>query len=87
MPDWDEEVSVVATDNLAGGMLAGEYLARESSSRATPIAILEGVPGVPVARRSCDGHEQGLGDGIKVVGKAADRLRSDKGVNAAARTC
>ena len=46
IPGWEGKSSVVATDNLAGGVLAGEFMAGELEPGAT-IAILEGVPGAP----------------------------------------
>ena len=53
IPDWDGKTSVVATDNLAGGVLAGEFMAGELEPGDT-VAVLEGVPGRAVARRPGD---------------------------------
>ncbi len=53
IPDWDGKSSVVATDNLAGGKLAGEFMKDQlpagDTDRHPP-----GRPGAPVARRSRD---------------------------------
>ena len=74
----------MATDNLKGGVLAGQYLAKSLKQGAT-VAVLEGVPGVPALDDRVKGMEQGLGSsGIKVVGKAPTDCDQDKGVSAAA---
>ena len=84
LPDWKKKSSVVATDNLKGGVLAGQYLAKSLKQGAT-VAVLEGVPGVPALDDRVKGMEQGLGSsGIKVVGKAPTDCDQDKGVSAAA---
>ena len=49
IPGWDGKVSVVATDNLAGGELAGEFMEGQLPAGDT-IGILEGVPGAPSLR-------------------------------------
>ena len=84
LPDWDKKSSVVATDNLKGGQLAGQYIAEQLDSGAT-VAVLEGVPGVPALDDRVTGMEEGLASaGIKVVGKAPTDCDQNKGVTAAA---
>jgi ABC-type sugar transport system substrate-binding protein len=84
LPDWNKKSSVVATDNLKGGVLAGQFLAKSLKQGAT-VAVLEGVPGVPALDDRVKGMEQGLGSsGVKVVGKAPTDCDQDKGVSAAA---
>ncbi len=61
LPDWTGKSSVVATDNLQGGLLAGEWLAGQLQP-GDKLAILEGVPGVPALDARVDGMLQGLGD-------------------------
>jgi ABC-type sugar transport system substrate-binding protein len=61
LPSWEGKTAVVATDNLAGGILAGEWLAGVLQPGDT-LAILEGVPGVPALDARVDGMLQGLGD-------------------------
>ena len=81
LPTWTGKSSVVATDNLAGGVLAGEWLAGVLKAGDT-LAILEGVPGVAALDARVDGMLQGLGD-LAVRGRdrqaAADRLRPGPG--------
>jgi ABC-type sugar transport system substrate-binding protein len=84
LPDWDKKSAVVATDNLKGGPLAGQYIAEQLDSGAT-VAVLEGVPGVPALDDRVSGMEEGLASaGIKVVGKAPTDCDQNKGVTAAA---
>jgi ABC-type sugar transport system substrate-binding protein len=84
LPDWDKKSAVVATDNLKGGQLAGQYIAEQLDSGAT-VAVLEGVPGVPALDDRVSGMEEGLASaGIKVVGKAPTDCDQNKGVTAAA---
>jgi ribose transport system substrate-binding protein len=84
LPDWSKKSSVVATDNLKGGQLAGQFLAKELKEGAT-VAVLQGVPGVPALDDRVKGMEQGLGSsGIKIVGKAPTDCDQNKGVSAAA---
>jgi ABC-type sugar transport system substrate-binding protein len=83
LPSWDKKSSVVATDNLKGGQLAGQYIAKHLKKGAT-LAVLEGVPGVPALDDRVKGMEQALGAaGIKIVGKAPTDCDQNKGVSAA----
>src|SRR5687768_17570037 len=43
LPSWSGKSSVVATDNLAGGVLAGEWLAGVLEA-GDKLAVLQGVP-------------------------------------------
>jgi ABC-type sugar transport system substrate-binding protein len=84
LPAWTKKSSVVATDNLKGGQLAGAYIAQHLKKGGT-VAVLEGVPGVPALDDRVKGMEQGLGSsGIKVVGMAPTDCDQNKGVTAAA---
>lgn len=84
LPTWTKKSSVIATDNLKGGQLAGAYIARHLKKGAT-VAVLEGVAGVPALDDRVKGMEQGLGSsGIKVVGMAPTDCDQNKGVTAAA---
>jgi ABC-type sugar transport system substrate-binding protein len=83
LPDWTKKSSVVATDNLAGGKLAGEYLAQNLTAGDT-IAVLEGVPGVPALDDRVNGMMDGIkAAGLEVVGKAPTGCAQDEGVSAA----
>jgi ABC-type sugar transport system substrate-binding protein len=83
LPDWSKKSSVVATDNLKGGQLAGQFLAKQLKKGAT-LAVLQGVAGVPALDDRVKGMEQALGaSGIKIVGKAPTDCDQNKGVTAA----
>lgn len=84
LPSWDKKSSVVATDNLKGGQLAGQYIAQHLKTGAT-LAVLQGVAGVPALDDRVKGMQQGLGSsGVKVVGMAPTDCDQNKGVTAAA---
>jgi simple sugar transport system substrate-binding protein len=82
IPDWDGKTTVVATDNLAGGVLAGEYLAGELSPGDT-IAVLEGVAGAPSLEDRVTGFLDGLGDGFEVVASLPTDCDQTKGLDPA----
>jgi simple sugar transport system substrate-binding protein len=82
IPDWDAKTSVVATDNKAGGVLAGEYLAGQLVEGDT-IAILEGVAGAPSLVDRVTGFQEGLGDGFDIVASLPTDCDQTKGLDAA----
>ena len=84
LPTWTKKSSVVSTDNLKGGQLAGAYIVQHLKKGST-LAVLQGVPGVPALDDRVKGMEQALGSsGIKVVGMAPTDCDQNKGVTAAA---
>lgn len=85
LPDWTGKTSVVATDNLAGGQLAGEWLAGVLQPGDT-LAILEGVPGVSALDDRVDGMLAGLGElaaEVEVVKRLPTGCAQDQGQTAA----
>ena len=85
IPAWKRKTSVVATNNLKGGVLAGKYLATRLKAGDT-LGILEGVPGVPALDARVNGMLAGLGplrSKIKVVSRLATDCAQDKGLTAA----
>jgi ABC-type sugar transport system substrate-binding protein len=82
IPGWDGKTSLVATDNMAGGVLAGQFMAKQLSP-GDSIAILEGVAGAPSLQQRVDGFKQGLGDGFKIVASLPTDCDQTKGLNAA----
>ena len=83
IPGWDGKTALVATDNLAGGVLAGEFVKGQLSAGDT-VAILEGVAGAPSLEQRVDGFKQGLGDGFEVVASLPTDCDQTKGLDAAA---
>jgi simple sugar transport system substrate-binding protein len=81
IPDWTGKTSVVATDNLAGGKLAGKWLA-ENLKAGAKIAILQGVLGNPSLDDRVTGMLDSLGDKATVVAKTPTDCDQTKGLNA-----
>jgi len=81
IPDWDGKTSVVATDNLAGGKLAGAWLA-DNLKDGAKIAILQGVLGNPSLDDRVTGMLDSLGDKATVVAKTPTDCDQTKGLNA-----
>ena len=82
IPGWDGKSSLVATDNLAGGKLAGAFMAEQLDPGAT-IAILQGVPGAPSLDDRVTGFKEALGDGFDIVATLPTDCDQTKGLNAA----
>jgi ABC-type sugar transport system substrate-binding protein len=82
IPDWDGKTAVVATDNLAGGKLAGQWLADNLPEGAT-IGVLQGVLGNPSLEARVDGMLDTLGDAAEVVGTTPTDCDQTKGLDAA----
>ena len=83
LPDWDGKTAVVATDNYAGGVLAGEWLATQLEAGDT-LAVLEGVAGVPALDDRVLGMLEGLGDlDVEVVQQLPTDCDQVKGQDAA----
>ncbi len=84
LPSWEGKTAVVATDNLAGGVLAGEWLSGVLEPGDT-LAILEGVPGVQALDARVDGMLTGLGDlaaEVEVVKRLPTGCAQDQGQSA-----
>jgi ABC-type sugar transport system substrate-binding protein len=82
IPGWSGKSSVVATDNLAGGKLAGAWLAEKLPAGAT-IGILQGRVGNPSLDDRVKGLKETLGSKATVVGEPATDCDQTKGLNAA----
>lgn len=82
IPGWDGKTSLVATDNLAGGRLAGEFLADQLEPGDT-VAVLEGVAGAPSLQERVDGFVEGLGDDFEIVASLPTDCDQTKGLDAA----
>lgn len=82
IPDWSGKSSVVATDNLAGGKLAGQWLAGKLKPGAK-LAVLQGVLGNPSLDARVQGMLETLGSAATVVAKTPTDCDQTKGLNAA----
>jgi simple sugar transport system substrate-binding protein len=84
IPGWTGKSSVVATDNFAGGRLAGRWLADRLSPGAT-IGILQGRSGNPSLDDRVRGVKDGLGDSAKIVVELPTDCDETQGLNATQR--
>ena len=82
IPGWTGKSALVATDNLAGGKLAGQWLA-EHLKPGAKLAILQGVLGAPSLDARVDGMVPALGTSAQVVAKLPTDCDQTKGLNAA----
>lgn len=82
IPAWSGKSSVVATDNLAGGKLAGTWLAGNLPAGAK-LGVLQGVLGNPSLDDRVTGMLETLGSAATVVAKAPTDCDQTKGLNAA----
>jgi simple sugar transport system substrate-binding protein len=85
LPTWKQKTSVVATNNLVGGKLAGKWLSGQLKAGDT-LGILEGVPGVSALDDRVNGMLSGLGSTkatIKIVSKLETDCDQTKGAQAA----
>jgi simple sugar transport system substrate-binding protein len=83
LPDWNGKSAVVATDNHAGGVLAGQWL-KDQLAAGDTLGVLEGVAGVPALDARVKGMIEGLGGlDIKVVQQLPTDCDQVKGLDAA----
>jgi len=82
IPGWTGKSSVVATDNLAGGKLAGTWLA-EHVPAGSKIGVLQGRLGNPSLDDRVKGMKATLGTKATVVAEPATDCDQTKGLNAA----
>jgi simple sugar transport system substrate-binding protein len=82
IPDWDGKTAVVATDNFAGGQLAGTWL-KENLPAGAKLAVLQGVLGNPSLDDRVDGMLDTLGDAATVVATTPTDCDQTKGLDAA----
>jgi len=81
IPDWDGKTALVATDNFAGGELAGQWFVENLPAGST-IAVLQGVLGNPSLDDRVNGMLEVLGDHASIVATIATDCDQTKGLNA-----
>jgi simple sugar transport system substrate-binding protein len=83
LPDWSGKSAVVATDNQAGGVLAGQWL-KDQLAAGDTLGVLEGVAGVPALDARVNGMIEGLGGlEVEIVQKLPTDCDQVKGQDAA----
>ena len=82
--DFTKKTSVAATDNVAGGQLAGEYL-KSVLKEGDTIGLMEGVRGVPALDARIQGVQDALeGTGVEIIlGGAETKCDSAQGATVA----
>jgi ABC-type sugar transport system substrate-binding protein len=80
IPGWTGKSSLVATDNLAGGKLAGGWLAAKVPP-GSKIGILQGRLGNPSLDDRVKGFKQTLGSNFTVVAEPATDCDQTKGLD------
>jgi len=76
-----EVVTHIASDNVAGGKMAGEYIVKLLGGKGN-VVELEGLPGTSAARDRGKGFNEALnGTSIKVVARQAADFDRTKGLN------
>jgi ABC-type sugar transport system substrate-binding protein len=82
IPGWTGKSSVVATDNLAGGKLAGTWVSQHAKP-GSKVGILQGRLGNPSLDDRVKGFKSTLGSAGTVVAEPATDCDQTKGLNAA----
>lgn len=79
--DGGEVVAHIASDNVAGGKMAGDFIA-EKLGNTGKVVELEGIPGSSAARERGEGFHKAIDsiDGIEVVAKQAADFDRAKGL-------
>lgn len=75
-----EVVSHIASDNVEGGKMAGEYI-RELVGEGANVAELEGIPGSSAARERGEGFHKAAEGTLQVVAKQAADFDRAKGLS------
>ncbi|MGL5427640.1 MAG: ribose ABC transporter substrate-binding protein RbsB [Cetobacterium sp.] len=75
-------VSHIASDNAAGGVLAGEFLSQKLAGKTSAVLELEGIPGTTAARDRGFGFNSAAG-GLNIVSRQAADFDRTKGLNVA----
>lgn len=74
-----EVVSHIASDNVAGGVLAGEYLL-ELTGEGAKVAMLEGVAGSSAARERGEGFLQAVEGKVEIVSSLTANFNRGEGL-------
>jgi ribose transport system substrate-binding protein len=82
--DGGDVLSHIASDNVLGGQLAGEYLFEQIGGEGD-VAQLEGVPGASATNDRGEGFDQALGeaDGVELVSSQTANFNREEGYSVA----
>ncbi|MGL4946258.1 MAG: ribose ABC transporter substrate-binding protein RbsB [Cetobacterium sp.] len=74
-------ISHIASDNAAGGVLAGQFLLEKLEGKSNSIVELEGIPGTTAARDRGNGFNSAVNGKLNTVAKQAADFDRTKGLN------
>ncbi|MGL4947227.1 MAG: ribose ABC transporter substrate-binding protein RbsB [Cetobacterium sp.] len=74
-------VTHIASDNVAGGELAGNFILEKLDGKSNKVVELEGIPGTTAARDRGDGFNKAINGKLNIVSKQAADFDRTKGLN------
>lgn len=74
-------VAHIASDNIAGGELAGNFIIEKLEGKSVKVVELEGIPGTTAARDRGNGFNKAAAEKLDIVAKQAADFDRTKGLN------
>ncbi|MGL4788575.1 ribose ABC transporter substrate-binding protein RbsB [uncultured Cetobacterium sp.] len=74
-------VAHIASDNVAGGELAGNFIIEKLEGKSVKVVELEGIPGTTAARDRGKGFNKAAAEKLDIVAKQAADFDRTKGLN------
>ncbi|MGL5543592.1 MAG: ribose ABC transporter substrate-binding protein RbsB [Cetobacterium sp.] len=74
-------MSHIASDNVAGGELAGNFIAKSLEGKSNRVIELEGIPGTTAARDRGEGFNSAAAGKLDIVSRQAADFDRTKGLN------
>ncbi|WP_407933867.1 ribose ABC transporter substrate-binding protein RbsB [Cetobacterium somerae] len=74
-------VTHIASDNVAGGELAGNFIVEKLNGKNNKVVELEGIPGTTAARDRGEGFNKAAQNKLDIVAKQAADFDRTKGLN------
>ncbi|MGL6023682.1 MAG: ribose ABC transporter substrate-binding protein RbsB, partial [Cetobacterium sp.] len=74
-------VTHIASDNVAGGELAGNFILEKLAEKSNKVVELEGIPGTTAARDRGNGFNKAINGKLNIVSKQAADFDRTKGLN------
>ncbi|MGL4934311.1 MAG: ribose ABC transporter substrate-binding protein RbsB [Cetobacterium sp.] len=74
-------VAHIASDNVAGGELAGNFIIEKLEGKSVKVVELEGIPGTTAARDRGNGFNKAAAEKLDIVAKQAADFDRTKGLN------
>lgn len=74
-------VTHIASDNVAGGELAGNFIVEKLNGKNNKVVELEGIPGTTAARDRGEGFNKAVQNKLDIVAKQAADFDRTKGLN------